>query len=218
MKNQKTKTQPGFTLMELVLVVLIVVVVVGLSMSSLLQSQSTQVFNNNFGKLFSIVNNARSQAITGKGQMDFSDYDGDGQTHLTSPPDYVTPANYGVRFDVSGDPNVRLFADINPPETGATGSAKIFDTGGAYSTGDDLVLDRLTLSTGVSLVIEDGDGNTPSTSSIFYSPNYADIDYENLDVVTSPFIKIQLTDDLTGGCKQIRIHKLAGIPEVEACT
>lgn len=215
MKSQKTKSKPGFTLMELLLVVMIVVIVVGLSMSSLLQSQSVQVFNNSFGKLFSLVNNARSQAITGKGQLDFTDYDRDHLNHTNS--DYVTPANYGVRFDVSGTPNVRLFADINPPLSGSTGSAGQFDMTGDYKTGKDLVLDSLDLPSTITLLVKDGDYSTPSSSSIFYSPNYADIQYEDLTMGASPFLKIQLTDTLTTACKQIKIHKLAGIPEVGQC-
>lgn len=215
MKNKKLKGKPGFTLMELLLVVMIVVIVVGLSMSSLLQSQSVQVFNNNFGKLFSIVNNARSQAITGKGQLDFTDYDRDGLKNIHS--DYVTPANYGVRFDVSGTPNVRLFADINPPLAGGTGQALRFDDGGVPTAGEDLILDSLDLPSTVTLTVKDGDSITPVSSSIFYSPNYADIEYENLTMGASPFLRIQLTDTLTTACKQIKIHKLAGIPEVGQC-
>ncbi len=216
MKNQKLKSQPGFTLIELVLVMLIIVIVVGLSMSSILQTQNIQVYNNTFGKLFSIVNNARSQAITGKGQIDFTDYDQD-----LSFTDYVTPANYGVRFDTGGPTHVRLFADINPPPDGSgTGEAGSFDPDSVYALGDDLVLDSLSLPSGITLEIFDGAAiQAPKNpSSVFYSPNYADITYEGLVVDDTPFIKIQLTEESTSVCKQIKIHKLAGIPEIELCT
>ena len=218
MKNKLTSNdRPGFTLIELVIVMGILVIVLGLSMSSMLQSQYVQVFNNNFGRLYSLVNNARSQAITGKGQLDYTDFDHDGIT--TTPPDYVTPANYGVRFDTAaGSTNMRLFSDTNPLPSGGTGAKLRFDDGGNYVTGDDVILDSLTFPDKTTLVVKDGNGDTPASSSIFYSMKYADIAYEDLAVTPSPFIRIQLTEENISVCRQIQIHKLAGIPEVGPCT
>lgn len=219
MKNKLNFNQrQGFTLIELVIVMGILVIVLGLSMSSMLQSQSFQVFNNNFGKLMSLVSNARSQAITGKGQLDYTDFDGDGIYN-----DYVTPANYGVRFDtapVAGTPNVRLFSDTNPLKSGVGGKKGQFDDGGVYAQGDDVVLDSLTLPNNTVLEVIDGASlaNTPTESSIFFSMKYADITYESLVTSPSPFITIQLTEQNISACRQIQIHKLAGIPEVGPCT
>jgi len=218
LRNAETY-RAGFTLIELVIVMGILVIVLGLSMSSMLQSQSVQVFNNTFGKLFSLVNNARSLAITGKGQLDYTDYDRDTKNYLSSPADYVNPANYGVRFDTAaGSVNVRLFADINPPQSSGTGQKGRFDAGGVYTTGDDLVLDSLTLPNKISLAVHDG-SSSQATPSIFYGMKYADMTFEGLNVnAGSPFIRIQLTDQQTTTCRQIRIHKLSGIPEVGVCT
>ncbi|MCC6643505.1 prepilin-type N-terminal cleavage/methylation domain-containing protein [Candidatus Peregrinibacteria bacterium] len=222
--SKKQKTKKAFTLIELVIVMAVIVIVFGLSINSLTKSQDFQIFNNNFIKLQSLVNNARSQAITGKGQLDFTDYDNDKCNNggamsggSCTAPDFVTPGNYGVRFDTaSGSANVRLFADINPPVSGSiSGQKGRFDNGGNYVQGDDLVLDTLTLPSTIKLEVDDGAAQT--SGSIFYSPNYADISFENLSA--NPFLKIRLRE--SGGiaqCKQIKIHKLAGIPEVEACS
>lgn len=204
-------------MIELVIVTAIIIIVLALSFSALLQSQSFQVYNNTFIKLYSLVNNARSQAISGKGQMDFTNFDND-----TSSTDFVTPANYGVFFNTgtvtSLKPNAALFADINPPAAGSFSAKGQFDPGTQYNLGNDLILDRLILPKTMSLEIKDGEGNTPVESSIFFSPNYADIAYENLIFNTSPFLTISLTDNSLGICRQIIIHKLAGIPEVSLCS
>lgn len=216
---QTREQKPAFTLIELVLVMGILVIVLGLSMSSLLQSQSVQIFNNNFSKLYSMVNMARSLSIAGKGQLDYTDFDRDTKNHLSSPPDYVTPANYGVRFDTaSGSVNVRLFADINPPLSGALGQVGIYNDGTNYPLGHDLVLDSYSFPPKTVLKIIDGNNNTPSSGSFFFNMKYADISFENILTANSPFVRLQLTDQTTSACRQIRIHQLAGVPEVGPCT
>jgi hypothetical protein len=195
----------------------ILVIVLGLSMSSLLQSQSAQIFNNNFSKLYSMVNTARSLAIAGKGQLDYTDYDRDGDDHLT--PDYVTPANYGVRFDTaSGSANVRLFADIHPPLAAALGQAGAYDDGTNYPFGHDLVLDTYTFPSKTVLKIIDGNGLNPPTGSFFFNMKYADISFENIPTSGTPFVRLQLIDQTTSACRQIKIHQLAGVPEVGPCS
>lgn len=213
---KKTKIKLGFTLIELLIVLGILVVVIGISFSSLTRSQSVQVFNNNFEKIFSLAGNARSLAISGKGQLDYTDYDTDTFNHLSSPSDYVTPANYGIRLDRNaGSKNVILFADINPPTSGG-GQKGIYNSGTNYIGGDDLVLDSLTLPDNMNLEIEDA-GGIKANGTMFFSPNYADISFDGLNA--SPFLVIRLKETSPGNlCKQIRIHKLAGIPEVQVCS
>lgn len=220
MVNQKEKS--GFTLVELIIVMAIIVIVTGISLGSLTSSQSLQVFNNNFDKIQSLISNARSQAITGKGQLDYTDFDHDkcndtgAMTEGTcTSPDYVTPANYGVYFDTVEAPNAVLFADINPPTSGPTGQKGRYDKGTLYVSGKDLVLDSLTLPPDYTLAIMNGI-TSYADGSIFFSPNYADISFETL--TAKPFLTLKLQDTKTSRCRQIIIHKLAGIPEIKACT
>jgi prepilin-type N-terminal cleavage/methylation domain-containing protein len=213
MKNIKTKT--AFTLIELLIVLGIVVVVVGISFSSLTRSQSFQVFNNNFEKIFSLISNARSLAISGKGQLDYTDFDSDTLNHLSSPADYVTPANYGIRLNnTAGSTNITLFSDTNPPSSGG-GQKGVYNYGTNYVGGDDLDLETLKLPNTLSLEIEDA-SSIKNTGSMFFSPNYADISFDEIDA--NPFLVIRLKENAPGNlCRQIRIHKLAGIPEVQTC-
>lgn len=223
----------GFTLIELLLVMTIIVIVAGLALGSMTNASSLQIFNNNFDKIVSLISNARSMAITGKGQLDYTDADHDGCDNTgTGPscggvPDYVTPANYGVYFNTtpgSGQPNVLLFADINPPTSGTiTGAKGRYDSAGNYSEGRDAVLgDTVTLPSNLAMTLYDGtnplDVTTPlvGPGSIFFSPNYADIFFETL--TASPFLNIKLVDAQASRCRMISIHKLAGVPEVKACT
>jgi prepilin-type N-terminal cleavage/methylation domain-containing protein len=217
------KTQKkGFTLLELIIVLAIIVIVVGVSFTSLIRSQAQQIFNNNFDKIVSLISNARSQAITGKGQLDFTDFDNDKCNHngamtggSCTSPDYVTPAFYGVYLDTAGGAkNVSLFADINPPLTGATGQKGIYNAGTSYTTGDDLLMDSLILPN--NLTLEVSGAAAYSTGSIFFSPNYADVSFQTL--VPNPLITIKLRETNPPRCRQVSIHKLAGVPEVGFCT
>jgi len=230
MENKKQKS--GFTLIELILVMLIISVIAAISLSTLLGTQAGQAFNNNFDSLLSFLNNARTDAITGKGQTDFTDFNG-----INGTTDLVTPANYGVNFNTTaGAAKVQLFADINPPKTGTISGARLrFDSGINNNTGDDLVLKSYTFPNNLSLAIFAADtaappimvaATNPANSSVFYSPLYADIYAENIKIDQSnsapltsyPFILIQLKENASPfRCRQIKIHQLAGVPEVAAC-
>lgn len=223
----KEKAQSGFTLIELLIVVAIVVIMTAITLGSLTRSQEQQVFNNSFEKLYSLINTARSLAISGKGQLDYTDYDNDGckDTGIITKvgatctvPDYVTPANYGINFNIATAPNVVLFADMNPPTSGTiSGQKGVYNQGTNYIEGQDLDLDSMTLPAGIVLVIK-GKTTTPGSGSIFFSPNYADITFDPpvLGTDVDPYLLLQLWQGTI--CRQIRIHKLAGIPEVESCT
>jgi prepilin-type N-terminal cleavage/methylation domain-containing protein len=229
MKNKiKQSGQPGFTLIEVMIVLAIIVIMAGIALASMVRSQSQQLFNNQFDQINSLIGNARSLAITGKGQLDYTDADHDhcNQDGAIAPdgtctaPDYVTPANYGVNFNTTGSQNVVLFADLNPPSTGASGAKGRYDSGSSYSTGDDLKLGNIiNLGNDYCIKLEDSTGASVTDGSILFSPNYADISFDKFSVTgTSPFLIIRLHDKTpVKRCKQIRIHKLAGIPEVEQC-
>ena len=202
----------------------IIVIVVGISFTSLTRSQSQQIFNNNFDKIVSIFSNARSLAITGKGQLDYTDFDNDKCNNngkmmgggCTSP-DYVTPAFYGVNFNnTSAGQNVVLFADMNTPASGATGRRGVYDNAStSYINGQDLILDALTLPPNLTLEVSGKDPIYPK-GSIFFSPNYADVSFETL--VANPFITIKLRGTKPDRCRQIKVHKLAGVPEIDFCS
>jgi prepilin-type N-terminal cleavage/methylation domain-containing protein len=228
MKNQKTKKySAAFTLVELLVVLAIIGIMASIAINSLIISNRQQLFLNQFEEVFSAINNARSLAISGKGELDYVDYDQDGCNYTGALPctngaDYVTPANYGVRFDSTGTGRVRLFADMQVPLSGATGAELQYDNGTTYTTGHDLVLRDVVIDSRFQMEVFYGNGSlTQDTlpASIFYSPLYADIKFQDVAVdQTNPFFVVRLRE-LTGvqRCRQIKIHQLAGVPEVGAC-
>ena len=227
-KNSWYGVSQGYSLAEILIVVTIIIIVSAIGFGSLIRSQNQQLFNNRFQKIISLISNARSLAITGKGQLDYTDFDHDlcnDQGAILpdgtcNSADFVTPANYGVYFDSAnpGNDKVVLFGDINPPDGAVVTQKKDqYDVGGVYKNGDDLNLDTLNVDKNFCVILDDGSA-TPikNSGAIFFSPNYADIKFENF--VASPFLKIRLRDKgPTNQCKEIKIHKLAGIPEVGPC-
>ncbi len=228
MKYQN-KMLRGFTLIELVLVLFIIAIVAAISLSTLLYAQSGQVFSNNFETLVSFLNNARTDAITAKGQPD---YVGKNTTK------FVTPANYGVDFatNTAGVGVIKLFSDTNPPISGATGQKLRFNKGTIYATGDDLVLKTYTfpknyilnvdaISSDLKTKIPNSNNNNPV--AIFYSPLYADIYAENIKIDQSnnpppsgsfPFIRIKLIEKQPPNrCRQILIHQISGVLNIGPC-
>lgn len=228
MKNQKTKKYSGgFTLVEMLVVLAIIGIMTTIALNSLIISNRQQLFLNQFEEIFSVINNARSLAISGRGELDYVDYDQDGCNYTGASPctngaDYVTPANYGVRFDSTGTGRVRLFADMQVPLTGATGNELQYDDGTTYTTGHDLVLRDVVVDSRFQMEVFYGNGSlTQDTlpAAIFYSPLYADIKFQDVAVDESnPFFVVRLRE-ITGvqRCRQIKIHQLAGVPEVGAC-
>ena len=181
-----------------------------------------------------MVREARSYAITGKAQPDFTDYDGNKCYEASNPAnapgclgDYVTPANYGVYF---GSNKVDLFADIHQAKTTSGGTADPNTEGkflpssngiGQHSTGTDLILSEYQIPNGITLKINiDGVTGTGSscgssgfcTPSIFYSPIFADFNTDPT-VKNTGFVYIGISDGERSSC--FKIQRLAGNPEVE---
>lgn len=229
MKNKKIKKlSKAFTLVEILVVLAIIGIMTAIALNSLIISNRQQLFLNQFEEIFSAINNARSLAISGKGELDYIDYDQDGCNYTGAIPctngaDYVTPANYGVRFDSTGTGRIRVFADMQVPLSGATGQKLRYDNGGAYATGDDVVLRDIVVDSRFQLSAYYGNGTLTADTlpaAIFYSPLYADIKFEGIAVdENNPFFVVRLQE--IGGvarCRQIKIHQLAGVPEVGACS
>ncbi len=195
MKNKNAKR--AFTLVEIMIVLGMVVILVGVSLNSLVQAQRTQRFLNQFEEVYSMVNNARTNAISAMGQPD-----GGGG--------FETPAHYGVRLNPVGS-TVEIFADL-----------KSTTVEGKYDEGDP-ILREVDISTDYELNIFEYDGTNQTSveaaSSILFTPLYADMAFDGLRVdQNTPFVIIQLDETSPPNrCRQIRIHFLAGIPEVEAC-
>lgn len=230
-KNTKKTTKwltTGFTLVEVLVVLAIIGIMTTISLNSLIISNRQQLFLNQFEEIFGMMNSARSLAIAGKGELDYVDYDQDGCNYTGASPctngaDYVTPANYGVHFEEDGGiQKLKLFADMQLPSSGASGAKLQYDDGGVYTTGDDLVLREVNIDERFEVNILFGDGTLTEVDppvAIFYSPLYADIKFENVAVdAESPFFIVRLQEiDGVQRCRQIKIHQLAGIPEVEVC-
>lgn len=227
----------AFTLVELVIVLGITAILALIVLGGLLNSQSQQVFNNKFEEVLALVKEARSLAITGKGELDYTDADKDGiyDDHCDTPPapspctspDFATPANYGVNFSTLGATGqIKLFADIYPPAVSPLGSKDSFEEGiknTDYQSGKDLVFKKITLPNTYELSVfkKSQENNPPALSSIsfFFSPLYADLKFQGSTFINEmPMLIIRMKE--TSGvhrCREITIHQMAGVPEVSNC-
>jgi type II secretory pathway pseudopilin PulG len=214
---KKKYLKPGFTLVELILVITVTIILMGTAITSLIRSQRTFVFNGAFQEIQTIVREARSFAVTGKAQPDFTDYDGDACKNANghdpdcglsdSEDDLVTPANYGVFFDVTGR-KVVLFADVH----GTAGQFNEPDSGtgiGKYEDGKDVILKVFHLPASLDLIVQPDSGGK---NAVFFSPIYADVTFK-----TEPadFFVFGLKEKATVGNRAncIVMHAVSGVPE-----
>jgi len=218
------QTRSGFTLVELIIVVTITLFLLVATVQGFANSASQFSFSNADETIQSMIQQARSLAISGKAQIDYTDFDKDGcrdknsmldtnQCADKSVDDLATPAHYGVNFQKSGSTYiVTLFAD-NHEVSGQQPKENVFDyepNAGvtAYENGWDIVLDRYTLPPGMQLIIPQPDGTTvPACSAancsatIFFSPVFADIssDLTNLPPTTTepsdPFFRFGIAQN-----------------------
>lgn len=238
-KNGYGKPLKAFTLVEILIVIAIIITITAATLNGIVNSQKLFAFNAASTKIIDMVREARSYAITGKAQPDFTDYDGNGcydANHSGNPPgcpvggDYVTPANYGVYF---GSDKIDLFADIHQAKTTSGGTADPNTEGkflpgsndiGQRSDGTDLVLSEYQIPNGITLKVNVDGVSNPSfscgvsgacTPSIFYSPIFADFNTDPSPTSQSiGFVYIGVSDGERSSC--FKIQKLAGNPEVEA--
>ena len=210
---------PAFTLIEMILVVALTMFLLVVTAQSFVNSASQFSFSNAAEKVQELIRQARSLAISGKAQIDYTDYNNDtckDKAHSTSEcqtknastggDDYVTPAHYGVNFDKT-NATITLFADNHSP----TATEGKYNPGTNYANGDDIVLETYPVPSGMQLIIP---GNA-SSATIFFSPIFADVSSDPATSPTDPFFRFGISakfgDIVRKRCSQI--HMLAGISE-----
>ncbi len=235
-----TIVRPGFTLAEMILVIALTLFLMTVTAQGFANSASQFSFVNVDQRVQDMILSARSLAISGKAQIDYTDFDKDGCKDAVTTPslpclgdDYVTPANYGVDFrdtaDVSGNHTytVTEFADNHVPNPCAAppcGLEGQFDykptpTLADYQHGYDIQLDQYVLTPGTKLIIPGGPAAASTTveSTILFSPIFADASFNPpLSPADDPFFKFGVSQ--SSGTTMIRkrcyqIHKLAGISD-----
>lgn len=213
------KLRPAFTLIELMMVIAITVILLAAGLRGMVDSQKSFLFNNAVERVLQIVREARSLAVTGKAQLDYTDYDQDGcnappddndntPTACTLPlgeSDYVTPANYGVYFDVPNH-KVTLFADLHADGANAEGNYVAPTALNDYQQYKDLSLAEFDLTSDLDL-------KAVGSSTIFYSPIFADTSFESALSATFFAFGVKETDGV-GRERCFKIHPIAGVPEV----
>lgn len=217
----------GYTLVELLIVIGITVLLLSLTIAGMGNSQKSFLFSNAYEKVIQVVREARSNAVTGKATLDYNDYDGDTYTNTVlqpdGAPDYVTPAAYGVDFDIATG-KVTAFADLHKSATDAGQKEGVYDapTSGSpavfqlnkYIAGKDLALAQFTIAAPLKLVLA---VTSPVTTrqQIFFTPIFADVTI--VPALTSPnkfFIFGVSEGSATGRYRCGKIHPIAGVPEV----
>ncbi|HLG26006.1 MAG TPA: type II secretion system protein [Candidatus Gracilibacteria bacterium] len=216
----------GFTLAELLIVITLIVLLMAAALRGMVNSQRTFIFNGASQQVSSLVREARSLAVTGKAQQDYTDYDQDGcfdgviNSHTDpacpSEPDYVTPAHYGIFFN-SADGTATLFADLhgsgiegvyNPPVPATTPI-------GTFIAGYDLKLAIYTLPPSLDYILDPA-----ATTTIMYSPIFADTDFDaDLGISDEFFVfGVKETEGTALSKRCFAIHPVAGVAETTDAT
>ncbi len=211
----------AYTLAELLLVMMLIVMLSSVAIGSILRTQATFQFNAATQAVFSIVREARSFAVTGKAQIDYTDYDGDGcrggtgypgYEHLGTctlaldTPDYVTPANYGVYFD-AGNKKLTMFADMHGSTEG------VYDAPTAsglmvYEDDMDMHLAEYELPEVYQFFLF-----PVTTTTVLFSPIFADATFSD-PMVASRYFFVFGVEAVSGARKScMAIQRVAGIPE-----
>lgn len=212
--------KPGFTLIELIMVVALMVILVVASAQSIISSTNQFRFQNANEQILNLLREARSLAISGKAQLDYTDFDKDelDDQPVNGQVDYVTPAHYGVRFihDTEEDEPDKAILFIDNHSVPGEGSSEGYydprtNSLEDYRRGYDIIVREVTLPDNMRLSLENGGIDT-----IFYSPLLADISFSPL--VLDNFFNLGISQ--SGSVNRERcyvIHKISGIPEPVSC-
>lgn len=220
----RSKSRKAFTLAEILIVIALIILITTITLNGMVNSQKLFIFTNAYEHVMAMVREARSLALTGKAQPDYTDYDNDGcyekgHQPVAVPPcpadgDFVTPAHYGVYFDMTPDANkVVLFWDVHKLDNNPEGVyVKPDSTKPLGET--DVNLEVIDLPKELQLVTspeENGSG-----VAIFYSPVFADASFDPaLDPVQNQKFFIFGVQETGANARKrcSKIHPLAGIPE-----
>jgi len=225
MPKAQKQMRSGFSLIEIILVVALTLFLLTVTATGFVNSASQFAFANAYQRVLDMISTARSYAISGKAQLDYTDYAGNFLHPMEIPSNYVTPAHYGINFDTTDatKQTVTLFADLHSNVSGM--ESQYFPAAPAniptdYKDGKDIILDQYTLPQGMNIVLP---SIPPSSSAkaitIFYSPIFADISFDVSSLPTDPFFKfgIQQTSGAITRNRCSEIHKMAGIAEPFDC-
>lgn len=215
-KSRLQKERSGYTLIELILVMVVIGVLTVSAVSGILRSRRILTFSAADQQVGSLVREARSLAVTGKAILDYGDYDNDGLDNGDN--DYVTPAHYGIHFDV-GTNTLTLFADLDD----STNVGAYDNTGdfGQYLVGRDLKIGEYQVDPSLLILAEGSNGTSANT--VMFSPIFADVAFSNTaapTTLTNEFFVFGLRETsgsvLRDNC--LAIHPIAGVPETTDTT
>ena len=229
MLKKKNKVHHGFTLIELIIVMTLTMVLMSMAVQGFFSSSAQFSFSNEAEKIQAMIRTARSLAISGKAQPDYTDFNNnqclDAGNQLNDPGDcseFVTPAHYGVVFIKNPDANeVAIFVDNHSKNALAEGYYADGENITGYRGGDDILLDTYFLPKGMQLIIPQIDGTTEpgadsgNTSSVLFSPIFADVSTDPKFPPSKPFFTFGITQK-QGGIVRKRcwqIHLMAGVSE-----
>lgn len=228
----RSGVRPGFSLAEMILVVALTLFLLTVTVQGFVNSASQFSFANAAQKVEEMVRTARSLAISGKAQLDYTDFDKDGcfdditrNTSTSCPfptpepqqPDYVTPAHYGVHLGKTTVGTVdtytaTLFADTHSTPANEGKFNHPGDTVSDFQAGGDVVIDQFVLPSAMTLIIP---GSSGTSASVFFSPIFADLSADFTITSADPFFRYGVTQ-IAGDINRKRcfqIHVLAGISE-----
>lgn len=216
MRFFSNNSRPGYTLAEMLIVVGILIMLLASAIRGLINSQSAFIFNNAVTQVALLVREARSLAITGKAQVDYTDYDRDEMAANPDSDDTVTPANYGVFFEdnAMGTPDkLVLFVDIHKGESAVQPEAGTYNaapaTFGAFEEGKDVKLAEFEINGDLNLVLE-----PMGTDTVLFSPIFADTTFDSALGPGDDFF-IFGVEEIDGFLRKrcFKIHPIAGVPE-----
>ena len=178
MPKQKKTKKPAFTLVELVIVMVITMFLITMVLQSAFGSTAQLKFINSSNKVVDLIRQARSLAISGKAQPDYTDFNNDNNKN-----DLVTPAGYGVYFvhyDDNSDNTDKIVLFVDNHSKAPSGAEGAYNNNGMPDFGNDVILEVFSLPKGIQFMKDAATtdnfglpGNNGAT--VTYTPIFADV-------------------------------------------